>query len=85
MVPVLQLALVETLSMLIAATDGDPSVMVCRCGFDGTLGDDSGRACELCEAFNALGLTWTTREKAIDDLGKLGDRLEAGRAAKTAS
>lgn len=74
--PVVRLALLEMVFFCLTYT---PEGELCRCGFDGKL-EGSDRSCEMCEALRALGLdAFTTREKLIDDAGKLHEKLEAAR------
>lgn len=77
----LQLALVETLAVLVTR-DKDPDSL-CYCEFGGGTAADPHRACELCSALEALGLDrWTTLDRTITQLSQLQDKLEAAAEAR---
>lgn len=68
-------SLVEVCSLLLESGD---EAELCNCGFDGKTEADPTRSCELCTAFEALGLpAFTTRDAAIESLAKAAQKLEA--------
>lgn len=80
---VLQRSLIEVILLLIGVAP-DPDSL-CNCEFGGGTADDPSRSCELCEALEALGLdSYISRQRTIEQLLKLHDRLEAA-AHKTAA
>lgn len=69
-----QISLVEVLSVLLGSTP-DPGSL-CSCSFERS------DACEICAAFEILGLPpYTTIERAVSQLERLAKKLEAERAA----